>query len=502
MSIAVEIDEAAGFDDFFFRVGHVRDVQGNFLKFFADDVGLDVLHVAVEGCLDVGDIDVIADFKERVVLHLEGQHAPVDDVGAVALRRIFPADIGQAAEDALAAGRLFAGRAIAGLDAVNHAADFRRRHIGVGKCLFQLGKDVFQLLVDGGRALSGYAGPFCRVDCLGPADVFRVAAGQGEFSQSQRIGAVRRRFARRNQFVCRRHGIHDLRADLDQDIVGQGFHVRPVFDVRPVYESRFAVGLAEALVYARCVGRVVVVVRRFCIIVHVAFGRREDAAVGRRRRDGTGIHEGYGRELAAARLRAFAVREVARRMADAEGVVCRRIACSEAGAAEGRLENRPGSQKVGYGALADQIHVHGLGRRVDVEGKDAVAAGSVFQNMSGSHDVAVVAAGAAGNDALLDVEFAVDDLIHQAVMEVGIAHAAVDAFFRFMKDIGQIGVELVNGKGVARMHRHGDHRLDLAQIDVNDAVVVSHIGWIEFLVVLRPAVLSQVGLRVVVGAPY
>ena len=51
--------------------------------------------------------------------------------------------------------------------------------------------------------------------------------------------------------------------------------------------------------------------------------------------------------------------------------------------------------------------------------------------MSGGHDVAVVAAGASGNDALLDVEFAVGDLIHQAVMEVGIAHAAVDAFFRF-----------------------------------------------------------------------
>ena len=122
--------------------------------------------------------------------------------------------------------------------------------------------------------------------------------------------------------------------------------------------------------------------------------------------------------------------------------------------------------------------------------------------MSGSHDVAVVAAGAAGNDALLDVEFAVDYLIRQAVMEVGIAHAAVDAFFRFVKDIGQVGVELVDGKGVARMHGHGDHRLDLAQIDVNDAVVVGHVGRIKFLVILRPAVLGQVGLRIVVGAPY
>ena len=122
--------------------------------------------------------------------------------------------------------------------------------------------------------------------------------------------------------------------------------------------------------------------------------------------------------------------------------------------------------------------------------------------MSGGHDVAVVAAGASGNDALLDVEFAVGNLIHQAVMEVGIAHAAVDAFFRFMKDISQIGVELVDGKGVARMHGHGDHRLDFAQIDVNDAVVVSDVGRIEFLVILRPAVLGQVSLRIVVGAPY
>ena len=123
--------------------------------------------------------------------------------------------------------------------------------------------------------------------------------------------------------------------------------------------------------------------------------------------------------------------------------------------------------------------------------------------MSGGHDVAVVAAGASGNDALLDVEFAVGNLIHQAVMEVGIAHAAVDAFFRFMKDISQIGVELVDCKGVARMHGHGDHRLDFAQIDVNDAVIVGDVGRIEFLVILRPAVLGQgKSLRIVVGAPY
>lgn len=110
----------------------------------------------------------------------------------------------------------------------------------------QDGKDVFQGRIDTGRAVAGQAGPFNFVDGFGPADVFRIAAGQGKFRQAQGIGPVRRRFARRDEFVCRRDRVEDFRADLEQDRIGQGFHVRPILDVRAIDQGSAFIGLAEA----------------------------------------------------------------------------------------------------------------------------------------------------------------------------------------------------------------------------------------------------------------
>ena len=122
--------------------------------------------------------------------------------------------------------------------------------------------------------------------------------------------------------------------------------------------------------------------------------------------------------------------------------------------------------------------------------------------MGSGHDVAVVAASTAGDDALLDLELAVFDFIGQAVFQILVAHAAVDGFFRFMEDIFQVGIEFINGKGVAGMHGHGDHRLDGAQVDVDHAVVIGHIGGIQFFISIAAAVLGQIGLGVVIGPPY
>ena len=92
---AVVVNQAAGLDDFLFIVGHGSDVEGQFLHALGDDIGFNVLHVAVEGFFDVGNIDIVTDFKIRFPFHLEGQHAPVDDIGTIALGRVFLADIGQ-----------------------------------------------------------------------------------------------------------------------------------------------------------------------------------------------------------------------------------------------------------------------------------------------------------------------------------------------------------------------------------------------------------------------
>ena len=122
--------------------------------------------------------------------------------------------------------------------------------------------------------------------------------------------------------------------------------------------------------------------------------------------------------------------------------------------------------------------------------------------MGSGHDVAVITAGAAGNDPLLYHEFTVFNFIGKGVFQIFIAHAFVDGFFRFVKDVFQIGIEFVNREGIARMHGHGNHRLDGAEVDINEAVVIGHIGRIQFFIGISAAVLSEIGFRIFVGPPY
>ena len=70
--------------------------------------------------------------------------------------------------------------------------------------------------------------------------------------------------------------------------------------------------------------------------------------------------------------------------------------------------------------------------------------------MGSGHDIAVITAGAAGNDSLLYHEFTVFNFIGKGVFQIFIAHAVVDGFFRFVKDVFQIGIEFVNREGIAR----------------------------------------------------
>ena len=71
-----------------------------------------------------------------------------------------------------------------------------------------------------------------------------------------------------------------------------------------------------------------------------------------------------------------------------------------------------------------------------------------------------------------------------------------------MEDVFQIGIQFIDGKGIARMHRHGDHRLDCAQVDVNHAVIISDVGRIEFLIGIAASVLREESLRIVISPPY
>ena len=316
------------------------------------------MHIAVHGVQNVRDEDIITDLEGGLILHLERQHAPVHHVGAVTLGGILGADIRKAAQDALAACRLLARRAVTGLHAVNDTADFDCLFIDVGQDVFHFPECVFQSFI--ALCFARKSRFFECTDILCTLYVTGVAAGECELRKPQWVGAVRRRFAGRDQFVGRCDFIHNLRADAQQNVLRKCLLLRPILDVRAVDELIFRLCLAEAVVNAGAVGGIIVVVFRHFVVVRVLFGGGQNAAVCRRCRDRTCVHECDGAQLACARLGAFAVREVACSVADAQRVICRCVACAEARAAECGLHDGARRHEVGNGALCEQVHKHRL----------------------------------------------------------------------------------------------------------------------------------------------
>ena len=86
------------------------------------------------------------------------------------------------------------------------------------------------------------------------------------------------------------------------------------------------------------------------------------------------VHQDYACQLPVSGLRALAVREVARRVADGKGIVCRNVARAEAGAAEAGLEERACLQQLLLHAVSDQLKVDRDGRGIDRQREVAAAA--------------------------------------------------------------------------------------------------------------------------------
>ena len=70
-----------------------------------------------------------------------------------------------------------------------------------------------------------------------------------------------------------------------------------------------------------------------------------------------------------------------------------------------------------------------------------------------------------------------------------------------MQDVRQIGVQLVDLVDITGMERQGDHGFDAAQVHIDTAVVVGDVRRIQFAVILRPSVRSEIILCIRVRAP-
>ena len=187
-------------------------------------------------------------------------------------------------------------------------------------------------------------------------------------------------------------------------------------------------------------------------------------------------------------------------MTDGEAVVGRGVARTEAGAAERGTDDGTGGHEVGDGAVPGEFDVDGLGGRVDREGELAVAAALAAKGVGRFDDVRVVTAGTACDDALLDDDLAVDDLVGQS--EVG---TSAGDFRGFLLDLGEdvfrVGLDLVDFEDVRRVERKGDHRFDGGQVDIDAAVIVGDVSRGQFLVVVSPAVFFEERFRVLIGLP-
>ena len=115
-------------------------------------------------------------------------------------------------------------------------------------------------------------------------------------------------------------------------------------------------------------------------------------------------------------------------------------------------------------------------------------------------DGVVVAAGAAGDHTLLDMELAIDDLVEQAEVDL-IAADAGRLGLDPVQDVLEVLVELVDGEGVGRVEGQRDHGLDLREVDLDAAVVVGDVGGRELAVLVAAAVLGEERVGVLVGGP-
>ena len=414
-------------------------------------------------------------------------------------------DVGQAANHALAARGLLAGGTVAGLLGIEHRAVLGRLGIGrdtrAGQCLKHAGKLSIECR-QVARGFTGNAALLHDVDLLGATHVGRIAAAERKLGQAQRVGAERARLARRNKLVGRGDRVHDLGAHLKQDVVAEGLHRGPRLDVGTLDQLVGRLRLAKAPVHALLVRRIVKGALAGLVPSFLGqVGRwRQDAAVGSRRRNGAGVHQGHGAQLAITRLGTLAVGEVARGVADGQAVVGGRVAGTETRAAERRAHDRASLHEVVDIAAARKLERHGLTCGVDRQRELAAAGVGALEHAGSLDHGVVVAARAAGDNALLHVQLAVDNLVDQAKVRLALADLG-GLKLHLVKDVLEVFVELVDLKAVGGMEWQRDHGLDARQVDLDAAVVVGDIGGLELAVVLAAAVHGQKRVRVLIGGP-
>ena len=70
------------------------------------------------------------------------------------------------------------------------------------------------------------------------------------------------------------------------------------------------------------------------------------------------------------------------------------------------------------------------------------------------------------------------------------------------EDIREVRFEFIDLERVAGVKRQRDHGFDRTQVDIDAAVVIGHVGGVQFFIIFCSAMSGQIFLRVLVRSPY
>ena len=188
----VVIYEAAVQDDLAFFFGEVAEGEGEGGEAFGGHgVGGDGVLGFFYGFSDAGDEEVVFVGKGKgAFFNEEGEHSPVNQVGAVAFGGVFGGYVGPAAQDLLATGCLFPGGSVTGFYCKNGGSEADVSFA----CFREAGVDGFHDGLQLGLGLQGafsfHYGGLCGLDVFCQAYVGGVFAGEREFRKAQGVGAV------------------------------------------------------------------------------------------------------------------------------------------------------------------------------------------------------------------------------------------------------------------------------------------------------------------------
>ena len=147
-------------------------------------------------------------------------------------------------------------------------------------------------------------------------------------------------------------------------------------------------------------------------------------------------------------------------MADRQIAVCRCVAGAETRSAERCLDHSARRNHIGQFSFFRQIHIDRCAGGVNTHCEFIASDAAPFEDIRDCAQILKTAAGASGDNTLIDQKLAVSDLIGKRERCVR-TETDFRRFLHAVQNIREIAVNLFDRKGIARMERHGDHRTDL-----------------------------------------